>query len=150
MALYYLDTSALVKLYVQERGTARLLEIASNVTENRLTLLAITPVEARSAVRRRERAGDIDPTIAGDILDRMRKHLETKFIRQAVNELVLDGALEMIDRYALRAYDAVQLAGCLVLKTVGAEPPTFVCSDQQLLDAARSELLDVLDPSASY
>ena len=150
MALYYLDTSALVKLYVQERGTARLLEIASNVTENRLTLLAITPVEARSAVRRRERAGDIDRITAGDILDRMQKHLETKFIRQAVNELVLDGALEMIDRYALRAYDAVQLSGCLTLKTVGAEAPTFVCSDQQLLDAARSELLDVLDPCASY
>ncbi|HKS94496.1 MAG TPA: type II toxin-antitoxin system VapC family toxin [Terriglobia bacterium] len=150
MALYYLDTSALVKLYVQERGTARLLEIASNVTENRLTLLAITPVEARSAVRRRERAGDIDRITAGDILDRMQKHLETKFIRQAVNELVLDGALEMIDRYALRAYDAVQLSGCLTLKTVGAEAPTFVCSDQQLLDAARSELLDVLDLGASY
>lgn len=149
MALYYLDTSALVKLYVQEPGTARLLEIASDPTENRLALLAITPVEARSAVRRRERAGDIDPVTAGQILDRMQKHMESRFIRQAVNEMVLDGALEMIDRYALRAYDAVQLSGCLTLQTAGAESPTFVCSDKQLLDAARSELLAVLDPCAT-
>jgi len=149
LALYYLDTSALVKLYVQEPGTARLLEIASNLTENRIALSAITPIEARSAVRRRERAGDIDPITARQILDRMQRHLETRFVRQALNEMVLDGALEMIDRYALRAYDAVQLSGCLTLQTVGAESPTFVCSDQQLLDAARSELLTVLDPCAA-
>ena len=60
-----------------------------------------------------------------------------------------DGALEMIDRYALRAYEAVQLAGCLALKGAGGmEVPTFVCSDQQLLKAARSELFPILDPCA--
>jgi len=150
LALYYLDTSALVKLYVREPGTDRLLQLASNPAENRLTVLTITPVEARSAVRRRERAGDIDPKTAIHILDMLQTHLESRFIRQALNETVLDGALEMIDRYALRAYDAVQLAGCLVLKTADAEPPTFVCADQHLLDAARSELLAVFDPCAAY
>ena len=64
--------------------------------------------------------------------------------------MVLDGALEMVDRYALRAYDAVQLSGCLTLKTVGVESPTFVCSDQQLLEAARSELIEVFDPCVPY
>ncbi len=148
MALYYLDTSAFVKLYVQEPGTARLLEIA-NKFENRITLLGMTPVEARSAVRRRQRAGDINPINARHILDRIQRHLETRFVRHALDEMVLDGALEMVDRYALRAYDAVQLSGCLRLKAVGADPPTFVCSDQQLLDAARSELLAVFDPCAA-
>jgi predicted nucleic acid-binding protein len=52
----------------------------------------------------------------------------------------------MIDRYPLRAYDAVQLAGCLVLSAI--EDLTFVCSDLQLLEAARSEQLSVLDPTA--
>ncbi len=75
--------------------------------------------------------------------------MESRFIRQALNEMVLDGALEMIDRYALRAYDAVQLAGCLALKTADTESPTFVCSDQHLLHTARSELLAVLDPCAA-
>jgi hypothetical protein len=148
LALYYLDTSALVKLYVREPGTDRLLQLVSNPADNRLAVLAITPVEARSAVRRRERAGDIDPKTASQILERLQRHLESRFIRQALNEIVLDGALEMIDRYALRAYDAVQLAGCLALKTADTDSPTFVCSDQHLLHAARSELFAVLDPCA--
>jgi predicted nucleic acid-binding protein len=65
-----------------------------------------------------------------------------------VNEIVIDAALEMIDRYALRAYDAIQLAGCLVLCATAAEAFTFVCSDLRLLEAARSEQLRVLDPAA--
>ena len=150
MALYYLETSALVKLYVREPGSDRLLQIASNLSENRLAVLALSPVEARSAIRRRERAGDIDARTVTLILDRLRQHLETIFIRQVLSDTVLDGALEMIDRYALRAYDAVHLAGCLALRTgAGMESPTFACADQQLLEAARSELLPVLDPCAS-
>lgn len=150
MALYYLETSALVKLYVLEPGTERLLQISSNASQNRLAVLALSVVEARSAIRRRERAGDIDPKAAALVLDRLQHHMEGRFLRQPVSEAVLDSALEIIDRYALRAYDAIQLAGCLALK-VGAETeyPTFVCSNQQLLEAARSELLPVLDPCAS-
>jgi len=151
LALYYLETSALVKLYVLEPGTDRLLQLASNLSENRFAVLAISPVEVRSAIRRRERAGDIDSKTAGLILDRLRQHLEARFLRQALNDTVLDGALEIIDRYALRAYDAIQLAGCLALKTAaGTDLPTFVCSDRQLLEAARSELLSVFDPCAPY
>lgn len=150
MALYYLETSALVKLYVLEPGTDRLLQIAGNLSDNRLAVLALSPVEARSAIRRRERAGDIDHRTAALIIDRLQRHLESIFVRQALNDAVLDGAVEMIDRYALRAYDAVQLAGCLALKASGGtELPTFVCADQQLLEAARSELLSVLDPCAA-
>ncbi|HET9179278.1 MAG TPA: type II toxin-antitoxin system VapC family toxin [Terriglobia bacterium] len=150
MALYYLETSALVKLYVLEPGTERLLRIASDVSENRLAVLALSVVETRSAIRRRERAGDIDSKAAKLILDRFEQHMESRFLRQAVSDVVLDGALEMIDRYALRAYDAIQLAGCLALKaTAGSDSPIFVCADQQLIEAARSELLTVLDPGAS-
>lgn len=138
-----------MKLYIREAGTDRLLQLASNLGENRFAVLALSQVEFRSAIRRRQRAGDIDPKIAGLVLDRFDQHLEARFLRQVLTDSVLDVASEMIDRYALRAYDAVQLAGCLALKTVlGAEPPAFVCSDRELLEAARSELLLVLDPCA--
>ncbi len=147
MALYYLETSALVKLYVREPGTDRLLQLANDSVENRFAVLTLSQVEFRSAIRRRERAGDIDPKLVGMILDRFQQHLETRFLRQVLTDAVLDGASEMIDRYALRAYDAIQLAGCLALKTTsGSESLAFVCSDQELLEAARSELLSILDP----
>lgn len=148
MTLYFLDTSALVKLYVQEPGTDRLLPLISDRPENRFAVLAISAVEIRSAIRRRQRAGDIDTDVAAAILQNVQSHMETRFVRQAVNETVIDTAMEMIDRYTLRAFDAVQLAGCLVLCAITAEAFTFVCSDHRLLEAARSEQIRVLDPAA--
>ena len=88
MALYFLDTSALVKLYVQEPGTDRLLPLISDRPENRFAVLAIAVVEIRSAIRRRQRAGDIDTEVAAAILENVQSHMETRFIRQAVNDTV--------------------------------------------------------------
>jgi predicted nucleic acid-binding protein len=147
LALYYLETSALVKLYIRERGTDTMIQLASNAADNRFAVLVLSHIEFRSAIRRRERDGDIDPRMASMILDQFHQHAEVRFFRQVVNDVVLEGAAEMIDRYALRAYDAFQLAACLALKsTSGADVPSFVCSDHQLLEAARSELLLTLDP----
>jgi len=148
LALYYLDTSALVKLYVREAGTDRLLRLTRPELNHRFALLAIAPVEFRSAIRRRERAGDIEEPVAAEIVNRFTQHVETMFIQQALNEAVLDTASRLIDRYPLRAYDAVQLAGCLVLKVVsGKQCPIFVCSDRPLLEVAGSERLPLLDPT---
>jgi uncharacterized protein len=144
---FYLDTSALVKLYVQEPGTDRLLPLIRNQPENRFAVLTISIVEVRSAIRRRQRSGDIEASAAAAMLKDMQSHMETRFIRQGINDTVIDRALEVIDRYALRAYDAIQLAGCLVLCAIGSEAFTFVCSDHQLLKAARSEQLVILDPA---
>jgi predicted nucleic acid-binding protein len=148
LTLYFLDTSALVKLYVQEPGTDRLLPLVTDRPGNRFAVLAVAAVEMRSAIRRRERAGDIDTGLATDILQSVQSHMETRFMRQVINDSVIDTALEMIDRYALRAYDAIQLAGCLVLCAVTTEAFTFVCSDHRLLEAAQSEQLRTLDPAA--
>jgi predicted nucleic acid-binding protein len=147
-ALYYLETSALVKLYVREPGTDRLLWLTRPELNHRFALLAIAPVEFRSAIRRRQRAGDIEKRVAVEIINRFTQHIETMFIQQALSEAVLDTASGLIDRYPLRAYDAVQLAGCLVLKAMsGKEGPIFVCSDHPLLEAAESERLPLLDPT---
>jgi predicted nucleic acid-binding protein len=148
LGLYFLDTSALVKLYVQEPGTERLLHLVSNSSENRIAVLSLSVVEVRSAIRRRQRTGDIDQDAANLILDSLQKHMESKFLRQVVNNALIDTALEMVDRYTLRAYDAIQLAGCLVLGAIERRTSTFVCSDRELLNAARSENVAVFDPTA--
>jgi uncharacterized protein len=151
LALYYLETSALVKLYVREEGTDFLLRLATASPENRFALLSLSQIELRSAIRRRERNGDMSPQVAGLVLDRFQQHLEAKFVQQSLTDSVLDSAAEMIDRYALRAYDAIQMGGYLALRTtIGKEPPIFVCSDQSLLQVAHSEQLPILDPSSPH
>lgn len=148
MGLYYLETSALVKLYIRETGTDVLLRLVARTSNHRFAVLALSRVEFRSAIRRRQREGDIDEMIAKRLLDSLDKHLETRFVKQVVNDSLMDVASNLIDRHALRAYDAVQLAGCLALRaTSGADQPVFVCSDLQLLEAAESEALLCLDPS---
>jgi len=147
LGLYYLETSALVKLYVREPGTEGLLRLASRSVENHFAVLSLSQVELRSAIRRRERAGDISTTIASLLLDRFEQHMETRFLRQVLSDTVVDRAVKLVDLHALRAYDAVQLAGCLTLKVLsGSEAPVFVCSDRQLLSAAQSEHLTTLNP----
>ena len=97
MALYYLETSALVKLYVREQGTDRLLELAARANENRLAILALARVEFRSAVRRRERNGEIAARIAVQLLELFQKHLEARFLTQPINDFVLDMADGLVD-----------------------------------------------------
>jgi len=147
LALYYLETSALVKLYVREPGTERLLSLADRSGDNQLAILALAQVEFRSAVRRRERNGEIPALVATQLLEVFKRHVEGRFITQAVTDFVLDLASMLVDRYALRAFDAVQLAGYVALKTsAGADVPVFVCADQELLTAARQEGIPILDP----
>lgn len=147
MASYYLETSALVKLYVREAGTERLLALATPSGGNRLAILALAQVEFRSAVRRRERNREIPSPIASQLLNAFERHVAGRFLIQMVTDFVLDTACMLVDRHALRAFDAIQLAGYIVLKTArGADVPVFVCSDQELLIAAKREGAPVLDP----
>ena len=147
MAIYFLDTSALVKLYVREQGTDRLLALTERSSGNRFAILGISRVEFRSAVRRRERSGEIPAAIATQLLAAFERHVEGVFVTQAVTDYVLDQAMTLIDHYALRAFDAVQLAGYIVLKnSAGSDIPVFVCSDHVLLSAAVQEGLSTFDP----
>lgn len=149
MGFYYLETSALVKLYVREPGTERMLALAYRSNENRLAVLTLSQIELRSAVRRRERNGEIPSSVAAQILDTFKRHLEARFMSQAITDFVLDIASTLVDRHALRAYDAVQLAGYVALQgSAGTDEPVFVCSDHMLLTAARQERIPVLDPTA--
>ncbi|MCH8281856.1 MAG: type II toxin-antitoxin system VapC family toxin [Chloroflexi bacterium] len=148
MAFYYLETSALVKLYVREDGTEHMLRLVDASALNRFAILAITQAEFRSAIRRRERAGDLDGSVAAEVLERFDLHLGTMYVRQGMSDAVIDLSCAMIDRYPLRAYDALQLAGCLVIKESAPSPPVFVCADHQLLQAAETEGLVWLDPTA--
>jgi len=148
LASYYLETSALVKLYVNEPGTDKMIRLAQTCGPRKMTVLALSRVEFRAAIRRRERLGDIEVGLGDALRARFDSHWELQFLIQPVTEMVLADAALLIDRHPLRAYDAVQLAGCLVFRTrTGPEPVVFVCADHDLLGAAANEGVTVLDPT---
>jgi predicted nucleic acid-binding protein len=149
LAVYYLDTSALVKLYVRELGTEQMLQLAGSASGHTLAILGLTRVEFRAAVRQRQRAGDLPDDVANLLIARMEQHLQNLYLVQPATEAVIEEAAGVLDRHPLRAYDAVQLAGCLSLRSQLRERPSFVCSDRRLLQAAEDEGFTVLDPTGA-
>ena len=151
MALLYLDTSALVKLYITERGSERMDELALSGA-NSLATCAITQVEFHSAVdrRRRRRGGDVGEEASARAVEEFTDHFKSSFFLHAVDDRTLNLACVLVHRHALRAYDAVHLAACLLLLRLSARDDlTFVSADRRLLTAARSEGLAVLNPEES-
>jgi uncharacterized protein len=150
VALYYLETSALVKLYVHESGTEHLLALVAGPAGHRFVILSLAQVEFRSAVRRRERDGQIPGSDANEMIESFDRHSEGRFMVERFSDFLLDVASLLVDRHGLRAYDAMQLAGYLTLRAKsGIDTPIFVCADKKLLDAAQLEHSPVLDPSSS-
>lgn len=146
MANVYLDTSALVKLYVAEEGTERVVGLTKDLDGERAVILDITLLESRSAVRRREREGDIAAADADRILKQIEEDASLSFLVQPSTSAVIEEAARLIDEYLLRTYDALQLAGCLVVRQGLPGPLTFVCADTRLCEAAALEGLPVLNP----
>ena len=149
MALYYLETSALVKLYVYEAETHLLLGLTASDLRHRFAILSLAQVEFRSAIRARQRRREIPEITANELIESFRRHSEGKFLIQSLSDSLVDVAEALIDSYPLSAYDAVQLAGYLTLRSMSrAEEPIFVCSHKVLLSAARNEGCPILDPSS--
>jgi uncharacterized protein len=149
VALYYLETSALVKLYVYEAGTEHLVGLTASAAGHKFAILSLAQVEFRSAIRRQQRGGEISGSEAEGLIESFRQHSEGRFVVQPFTESLLDVALALIDGYPLKGFDAIQLAGYLVLRSMsGAEEPVFVCADKTLLAAARNEGCPILDPGS--
>lgn len=147
MASVYLDTSALVKLYVEEEGTARVAGLTAG-DDVLVVILDITLIEARSAVRRRQREGDISGADADRILEQIEEDAAGTFLLQPATSAVMEEAARLLDRHPLRAYDALQLAGCLVVRHNVPGPLTFACADTRLCEAASLEGVTTLNPLA--
>lgn len=76
---YYFDTSALLKLYIQEDGSDRLRRMLDQSEDNRVFILELTLLEARSAIRRRERAHEISAVDANGFLTRIDQDEKSRY-----------------------------------------------------------------------
>jgi predicted nucleic acid-binding protein len=125
-----------------------MLEFADSEDDRNKVVSALAAVEARSAVCRLRRGKSLTPGEAALILDALAADLR-KVIEQPVLPSVLDAAGGLVDRYVLRALDAVQLGSAVVVRDLMSAPNMrFVASDHALLSAAEQEGFATWDPSA--
>jgi predicted nucleic acid-binding protein len=132
-----LDTSSLVKLYVQENGSP---EIERLVLEASLVCTSVIAyAEARSALARLGREGSLtaDEQSAAKVdLDRDWPHL----LAVDVTPEVWRTAGDLAEKHALRGFDSLHLATFLYLaKADLGEPVQFSSFDDRLNSAALDE-----------
>lgn len=134
--ILYLDTSALVKLYVREPGTdetrARLRD-ASLVATSRVAY-----PEARAALARRQRESAISRGALTRAVSAMDRDLE-RFVVVELSARVARRAGNLAERRALRGFDAIHLASALEVEQLTGSTPSFCCFDDRLRDAASAE-----------
>lgn len=116
MAAYFFDSSALVKRYAQETGTAWVQPVAAR---NYVFLARITHVEVIAAIERRKRTGTLTATDAAAATASFRAHFSTEYARVDISRLLVGQAADLAEMHGLRAYDAVQLAQPYRCRTSG-------------------------------
>jgi len=121
VSLYFLDSSALVKRYVTETGSA--------------WIKALTDPEKRNPL----------------IIARITYDLDMQYQVAELDRTLTEAAGELVTRHPLRAYDAVKLASALRVQSelVRAKSPalTFLSADGRLVAIAQAEGLLTDNPN---
>ena len=146
MAAYFPDTSAVVKRYVQKIGTFWTRELADPAAGHFLYIARITDVELTAAIARRRHGASLNPAQALAALNQFRQDFARDYRILEITIPLLQWAAQLADSYALRAYDAVQLAAALEFRS-NLPALTMISADAALNAAASGEGLPIDDPN---
>lgn len=151
MAIYFLDSSALVKRYINETGSAWVLGLFTPTLSNDFFVAAVTGVEIVAAITRRARNGSVTAADAALVCNQLRSDLQTDYQVIEITEGIVNSAMALAETQGLRGYDAVQLAaGCAINELCianGLSPIIFVSADEELNLAAVNEGLLIENPN---
>jgi uncharacterized protein len=139
--ILYCDTSALLKLFVDEEGSDSMVKARDSFEG--LAVCRITWAESMAAFAQRSRVkGANQPALA-----KARTALEQVWPSLAIADVtqpLVEKAGVYAEAFALRGYDSVQLAAAHTLHEQFALPIIFACFDRRLHQAAQLLRLEVL------
>ena len=137
--ILYLDTSSLVKLYVEETASA---DVEGWVGSAELTATSlIAYAEARAAFSRRFREHAYSSKDHKRLVSQFESDWKNFMAIHVTGELVRRAG-DYAEKHGLRGFDAVHLASALTLREKLASPVTFSCYDIRLQNASQREKLD--------
>lgn len=132
MKRYFLDTSALVKIYHREAGSDFCLALYAD--QSPLIISELARVELYSAIFRKQREKELSVKALKAVLQRFECDCEERYEVLHVASLVYDEACRLLSRYAgvygLRTLDSLQLATFLTY--CEKDQDSFVCADRKL------------------
>ena len=131
----YLDTSSLVKLYVEEVGSQDVRDLVAEAAVVTTSVLAYP--EVRAALARLRRSGDLSPAKFA-VAKRDFEAQWPAFLTLEVTAALGRDAGELAERYALRGFDALHLASFAeIARRAGITDTRFSSFDDRLNKAAR-------------
>ena len=136
--ILYLDTSALVKLYVEEPLSQELTAVVAEAEAVATSLLAYA--ESRAAFARARREARLSPQIYRRIVEAFVEDWP-RYISVAITDGLVKDAGDLAASRALRGYDALHLASALSLRQQVTVSVTFLAFDRALSLAAKREAL---------
>lgn len=139
--ILFTATSALIKLYIDEPGSAAM---AARTRAARLAVSVLAYAEVYATFARRLRESLLTEEEHDLLADRFERDWERTILVPLRPALV--GRLRPLVRaHPLRGADAVHLASALVLRDAGLEV-IFAGADERLMTAAVAEGLEIFDP----
>jgi uncharacterized protein len=135
----FCDTSALIKKYVSEKGSAEFDAIINRA--DAVYLSAITEIETVSTFRRLLSDHVIDREDYRVLVDEFEFDCRY-YSMMPFNEQVVKNALRAIDAYQLKILDSIQLGTAIMVKD---EIDCIVACDGKLIQAASREKIKVIN-----
>lgn len=133
----YLDTSALLKLYLREPGSASL-RLTTHSCRPWLFTSRVTYAETLAGLARACREGRITARTYRTKSQQFEENWRQLHVVEVTAAALLPCG-DLIERYGLRGFDAVHLCAAQWL-----ERPDFACFDDRLRSAAREEGLTLV------
>lgn len=141
---YFLDTSALVKIYHKEEGSEKVLDFYK---KEKIIISELSIVEFLSAVYRKYREEEIDEPTLNAVRSKFNEDLETRYDVIPFSPIIIDKACSIIaelgEEKSLRTLDSLQLSFFLIY--CDRQEDAFLCADKRLLDVAIAEEVLVID-----
>jgi predicted nucleic acid-binding protein len=135
--ILYLDTSSLLKLYVEEEGSAQVRQLLEGAEVVATSVIAYAEARAALARHRRERA------ITPSEYQRAKTDFDRDwpaFLRIEVSEPLYRHAGDLAEHHAVRGFDSLHLAAFLSLEPgTGGKTVVFSSFDERLNEASRRE-----------
>lgn len=145
----FLDSSALVKLFVQEAGSPELAALLRRFRRDQVAIACVTHIETRSVLQRRLRNLQISQDAFRYAADAVAL-VSTSWIELPMGLAEKEQALGVVARHALRSLDAIQLGSALELRraSLPEDEVVFLASDERLLAAATADGLLTWNPES--
>ena len=136
--IVYLDTSSLVKLYVEEDESSKVDALVRSSEFTATSLVAYAEARAAFAHRFREKA------FTPDEHDRIKEFFDkdwSSYLILSVTGNMIRLAGDLAEKHALRGFDSIHLASALTLRQELSSPIVFSCFDDKLQKASKRENL---------